>query len=269
MLAGLEGDVDVTASVVDRRVKEHDMFIDVFGNAALTAGVLIRPLPGLRIGFTYRQDLKLDYNLPITFDFEEVGFIVIGLSGISLNTPHEFNLGLSYDFQHFPLRVALDLTYALWSEAPSPAVHISAFLDDSGLNPDLEEPNYLLQFDTSDVALAAQDILITHIGLEYTLSQYFMVRMGYFFRPTPIPDQVGYSNFIDNDAHVISLGGTLTVEDPLEAHENPVSFDVFFQLTYLVGRTMDKDSDRDYVGVGSYQAGGVILNMGLDFRHDF
>src|SRR5205807_7068346 len=42
------------------------------------------------------------------------------------------------------------------------------------------------------------------------------IRGGYFFRPSPLPKQDGFTNYLDNDVHGFSAGIAWTAPDYLE-----------------------------------------------------
>jgi long-chain fatty acid transport protein len=269
MLANFNGAMEVDLSLERRRVERRTLKGDLTGEVAPTVGLLVGPFEGFSVGLTYRDDFGLGFSLPIRFSIDRVGVLGIDPKGTGLYTPDQWNLGFSYKLPTLPLLLAADLTWMRWSAAPGPAVSIVALLDDRGIRPNAEPPGVLLDLPTVDVPLGAQDTLVTHLGAEYRAAPWLAVQGGYVLRPTPIPDQRGYTSYADGTAHVVSAGASFTWADPLEVHDNPVSLDVFLQATLHPERRADKDPTRDAAAVGSWAFSGTIWNLGMELRHDF
>ncbi len=270
MLANFDGGLQIDLSLERRRIERRQLSGDLTGEIAPTVGLYLGPFEGFGFGFTYRDDFGLGFTLPIKFTIDRVGVLGIDPKGTGLYTPDQFNFGFAYHFQNgLPLLLALDLTWMRWSTAPGPSVEILAQLDDQGLRPDAEPPALLLDLPTIDIPLGAQDTLVTHLGAEYRVYEWFAVQGGYVFRPTPIPDQRGYTSYADSAAHIASLGTSFTWADPLEVHDNPVSLDLFVQGTFQTSRQTTKIPGLDLQNVGDWTFGGSIWNLGAEFRHDF
>ena len=59
------------------------------------------------------------------------------------------------------------------------------------------------------------DTLTVRVGGELRLLQEMLVvRAGYGFRPSPVPDQTSSTNIVDNTAHVIAGGVGLNIKLP-------------------------------------------------------
>jgi long-chain fatty acid transport protein len=269
MLANFQGSMRIDLSLERRRVERRQLSGDLTGEVAPTVGVLLGPFEGFSVGFTYRDDFGLGFALPIRFNIDRVGVLGIDPQGTGLYTPDQYNIGFAYALPTIPLLLAADFTWMRWSAAPGPAVSIVALLDDRGLRPDAEPPGVLLDLPTIDVPLGAQDTVVTHLGAEYRVQPWLAFQGGYVLRPTPIPDQRGYTSYADATAHVLSVGSSLTWADPLEVHDNPVSLDLFLQATLHPERRAEKDPGLDLERVGSWGFSGAIWNLGVEFRHDF
>jgi hypothetical protein len=268
VLAALGAELGVTGDLVRRRIEQRSLTVDLSGATAGIVG-LHATFGRLEIGLTYRDDLALDYRIPVDFLLEDVGTLTLDVDGTSLYSPRQFNLGLAYTLDDPALTFALDATLALWSEAPSPAANISARLTDEELRPGEPTVETLLDFRTTPFTLGAQDILIPRFGVEWQATEIWTVRAGYFHRPTPLPDQTGYGNVLDTAANVISLGAGATFPDPLQIDELPVTIDVHVQWTHLGDRLVVKDAARGATFEGQYLAGGSVWNIGFEYRHDF
>jgi long-subunit fatty acid transport protein len=184
-------------------------------------------------------------------------------------TPHQLNVGVNWELPGLPLTIAADLTWAMWSKAPSPVPHAIIQIDNSRLISDAPEgtpTKRIIDVESQSVPLGAQDILIPRIGVEYRLGA-FELRCGYFYRPTPIPTQVHQTNFSDSDAHVFTLGAAWTGIDALNAFRKPITLGLGFQWTQLQTRRVDKASPGDKTG--DYFIRGGVFSLGFDLQHDF
>lgn len=111
-----------------------------------------------------------------------------------------------------------------------------------------------------------RDILVPRIGVEYThrssgffkQSQY---RVGYLYHPSPVPDQTGDSNFVDNNRHLFSLGWGLGFSNPWREGDL-VELDLFGQYNWLKSRKITKNTTTT-VGAPGYTAGGKIWMYGM------
>ncbi len=94
----------------------------------------------------------------------------------------------------------------------------------------------------------------------------FVIRAGYAYDPTWVPEQTGLTNFLDSDHHVFSVGGGVRVGDPFQAIEGPIAIDAFLQVQRMVERVHAKDpslvSDDGTVPPG-YPLTGQITSEGV------
>lgn len=91
-------------------------------------------------------------------------------------------------------------------------------------------------------------------------------REGYQFHPSPVPDQTGDTNFVDNDRHMISAGIGFAVKSPLRDND-VLDIDLFTQYNILKSRSVRKSSATN-IGAPGYETGGHILlyGMGVSLR---
>jgi len=186
-----------------------------------TFGVLLKPLPHLRIGFTFREGMKLlfsgglkvEANLLVDGElrpFPIPGFPVV----VPINShyrPPQYALGASYQLAE-NLLVAFDLTYYDWrayrDEAEQP------------LNPGMHE------------------VVAPRFGAEYFLRKNLALRAGYGYSPSPLKQQVGtWVNFLDNDLHVFSFGAGYAWDLFGYLQDRPLQFSFCYQFSYLTPRS--------------------------------
>jgi hypothetical protein len=109
------------------------------------------------------------------------------------------------------------------------------------------------------------DTIVPRLGLEAELAKgegfALLGRAGYFYEPSPAPEQKGAANGFDNDRHAVTLGYGVRLSDPLP----PLRLDLFGQWHHLVARTHVKDPSVDPANPGFPRAesGGFVLFAGL------
>jgi long-chain fatty acid transport protein len=239
-----------------------------------TFGVHWRPDEHWRFGLSLREPfhLKLDVGLVVDGDIvttvagQKVPLLEDGqLKLISHNTnlfsPRQLNLGVGYEgsFVH----LYLDVGWYQWSSFPTPTAYIDTELDLAPL--DFEVP-------TSKEPLKPNftDVFVPRLGLELTTIENDTLsvesRLGYFYEPSPAPDQPETTNYVDNNKHGFSLGLGLEFRALKPLFPRPVSLDLAAQAIWMQPRTYSKDDPADMVG--SYRSSGWIfsLSSNVNFR---
>lgn len=93
------------------------------------------------------------------------------------------------------------------------------------------------------------------------------VRGGWKYRPTPIPDQTGLTNMVDNNTHIGGLGVTWLFQDPMAWSEEPVDFHLSWQGHFLEPRnTFKKYGDNE---MGDWRSEGAIHALRVDATYRF
>ena len=270
MLALINGTSELGADFINGRWESRKLFIDFFPTGAVNAGLLLKLMQNktrgtLKFGVAYRGALELSYNLTTRLSLEGFADLNLRINGVAVYTPHRLSFGLAYWTPDRRLGLSFDLTVEFWAGAPDPSTMIP--LDVSGEALDAMGLGEVFDLPQRRIPLGAQNIAIPRIGMEYRLSRHFTLRGGYFFRPTPIPRQVGFTNYVDNSAHVISMGLAITYRDPLKVAKQPLTLEFSFQATLLPRRRVEKVDGQD--PVGDYVSRGAIFNLTIALRHDF
>lgn len=257
-LGTLTGNAEVDLDLLTQRFTRKDVDVDIQGRGGLTAGLLIRPNDAWRVGLSYRSDLAIDYALDVDINLVGIGALVVDIAGTALYTPEQLTLGVAHVQGDWTLTA--DLIWSRWSLAPDPSPRFDVRLDGAevGLG--------AIVADTDPIDLAAEDTLEPRLGLEWAALDSLDVRFGYGLRPTPLPAQTGFTNYVDSDAHVFGAGVGYSMPDPLEIRRAPVTFEVTLQCTVLEERAHPKAADRAWE---SYRAGGTIWHLAFTSRHDF
>jgi long-chain fatty acid transport protein len=259
-LGSLDGEARVALDLLTQRFTRKELKVDVHADTGILAGVHVRPMPGLSLGFSFRDALQLRYDLVTDVTIKDVGRLVADVRGTSLYTPQQFSWGAAYDPIE-RLTLSADLVWSRWSQAPDPTARFTVTLDGEPLGFDS------LEADAAPVDLGAQDTVGPRAGAEWRMDEAWAFRAGYALRPTPLPAQTGRTNYIDSDAHQVGLGVGFSFPDPLAIHRAPLTIDLAGQLSWLAARRAQKVDADD--AVGSYESGGVIWNVATTIRHDF
>jgi long-chain fatty acid transport protein len=93
-----------------------------------------------------------------------------------------------------------------------------------------------------------------------------IVRAGYYYEPSPVPDMNGRMNILDPDKHVGSVGAGFRFADPLDIILTPIQFDLAYQLHWLVEERLSNNHDPVYPPL---TAGGQVHNFAATMNFEF
>jgi len=214
-------------------------FEDLTLHLAPIASLLYRPLKRWRFGAVYRGENWIN-DFGVTDPVINLGGLLSFPQGYSFEfvrffTPHQVFLGVACHPVE-PVTLSLDLGWFDWSK----------FLN---VEADKPEPPF-------------RDTWMPRFGMEYRWKKWLSFRGGYFYYQTPVPEQKGLWNYLDNDRHVFSVGSELVVEDPPGFWDKPLFFSFHFQYHYVVNRQYTKTDARDPYFPG-YSFGGTIFSLGV------
>jgi len=250
ILSGLGDDVNDDYVIVEGNLGE-DQKTKIVCSPIL--GVQLKPIKNLVLGFTYRGEQYLDdYGINIVHIkvLPEIG------APVSINfaydhhfahyyTPVQWAAGISYRFAGGFL-IGADVTFMEWS----------TFLDAFHREP---TPHF-------------KDIYVPRIGIEKCVLKGWaigtarhadlIIRAGYAFWESPIPEQRGDTNYLDNNKHIIALGGELSLDRIAGCWRKPVSIQLMGQYHHLIERTCTKEATRDVLKFGGY---AYTAGISLDF----
>ncbi len=252
-----------------------DMDVDITTNPYPVGGIAYQLKPWLRIGAAFRGEVQpvTDLRIDIVGDIGSAGRepivsnAAVNLRSISLShfQPAEFSLGAEA-WLRTGLVVVADLSLHRWSRFANPAARLESALELGQFNEFVTPPAA-----ASLAPVNYHDILIPRIGLEWLALDRRHValhsRAGYSFEPSPAPEQIGLTNFVDNDKHTISAGLGLSLQDWTDVFLEPLSFDLSLAATSLVRRDHQKLSPVD--PVGDYHSDGTVWQLAATSRFRF
>jgi long-chain fatty acid transport protein len=256
----------VLGTMTPGRVIRRRLDSEVLGVFAPVVGLAVGPfdsLPGeplrsLKLSGFWRGEMKTTFEQPIAVDLGTFGALDVLVKGVTEFSPHTFGVGLSSTLLDGKLLVAADLGFERWSVTPPlvPDIHIDLpqTLKDLGFNGEVE---------SRDVEMGFADVWVPRLGVEWRPVERLAVRAGYVYRPTPAPDQSGRTNFLDSTAHLMSLGGAWTFDDPLRMAKG-LTVEGAAQLTALNGRAVEKQGNNVNP---NYRFGGSHLALAVAVRY--
>jgi len=238
--------------------------------AAPVAGVVARPSEDWTIGAAYRGEISISLDTPVTIRFDPlvippnpIPIIQASILDVSALTvthfqPQQAALAVAWR-PTSSLLGTVQLTWRDWSAYVPPIPKTKTVLTGglADLLPSLPEfpvpdPNF---HDTFEPA----------VGIEWNLEPWEKVglglRAGYFYRPSPVPNQGGTTNLVDNDVHGVSAGVGVAVRTLEEVLRGPIRFDLSGEAQLLADRYTRKTDPAD--ATGDYHSGGHVLAIGL------
>ncbi len=250
-LAGIAGTVHVatdTSGAVGTKV--DDQLIATFGRIV---GASYDLGDAYRVGVTYRSKLEARFAVLITV--RDLGFDVpeFNIAGLAQYDPWQVQGEIAR--VKGKTRVAVGATFKRWSSypgAPEPTVVCPP-----------EKPDCLALRVTSP---GFHDTVVPRVGVEREVLAdprfKLLGRAGYFYEPSPAPEQKGVSNQLDNDRHALTLGWAVATLAPWPEGR----FEAYFQLHKLVPRAHEKDMSEvapGAVGAPRVETSGHVLFGGV------
>lgn len=242
----------------------------------LSAGLLMRPTPEVRIGLSFQDefDLTLNIGLEVHGDIVvdgasdapttlvEDAVLKVGSRNSNLFSPRQLTLATAWTPGRWKLE--LDLTWYQWSRFISPTAHLTTFID-AGQLPLRIPPNPL------PVDPDFHDILVPRLGAEVRAvdgANFALdVRAGTSYEASPAPAQTGSTNFADGDKLAFGFGFSLELKDFSEVFPRPLRLDFGGMLTWMLEREHLKTDPAD--PVGDYVSSGMFFGFSTSLRFAF
>jgi len=169
-------------------------------NWSVNLGVQYKPIKQVTIGLTYRSktDVELEGDAEVD-DWSGPGSDV-DVDGVEIDHPDQLQLGVRYQpVENFSMEI--DVVYSKWSQIDS---YTAEF------DPDLmgaeDEVTYNRDW---------HDTTQLRIGAEWNINKMFSLRGGYFYDPSPIPDDTFDTTWPDGDRKTYSIGAGINFTDSL------------------------------------------------------
>jgi long-chain fatty acid transport protein len=221
------------------------------GNLALT----FRPTPRQSVALTYRSPVKVDYSGDFEVSNMPAEAQALGLTPSSdMDTSIEFPAvaALAYGIRITDtVRVEADLGWLQFSR------YDTLEIDADNNNPLLHQPGDPNPMAPASLPQQWKDIWTFAVGADWTVTPGVILRAGYIFLQSPVPDETMTPTLPDGDQNVFSVGAGF--------HRRGHSLDV----TYAYSMTEDREiqSSPNPVFNGQYETAShlVCLNYGYSF----
>lgn len=248
-------------------------------------GVQVGPfLGGLTFGASYRGESRADFEdfhvTPggtvgggITYGF------VVDIFNVNVFTPQQATVGLAWTLDE-SWRAELDVTWSNWSAYQDPTLIVRA---SGGVSIPPLPPVPIPIAETIALPYSTHDTWTPRVGVEYQLGDFAFgegssavralpsLRAGFFWEASPIGEQSGVSNLVDNDRYVWSVGFGVDLPHPFGS-DKTFGLDATFQQSILADHTVRKNAEfADLDGDGTaetrvlgwpgYTTGGELLQF--------
>lgn len=269
--AGQGGATNVSMDPVRGRFTRQELDTNQHSVVHPIVGLLLGPI-GVdavrgRIGFAFREKSTFVVALPAELAIDGLDTsLLLELLNFANFCPRTWTVGTTVQLFDV-LDVSADVQYAQWSEAPPPFLQVQNTiagdgLDRLGLGGSLDAP---AEGQNRVVSPGFVDTVNVRVGIEGRLfDDALLLRTGYQWRPTPVPDQTSGTNIVDNTAHIVSAGATTRFLLPMMAKQ-PFFLDAAYQAQILAPRATAKASARD--PIGSWTSSGVVHLTSLAIRY--
>ena len=218
-LAGLAGAVSVQGNAGVENETELGLRL------APVIGTILRVAAVGRLGFVYRGALAAPFTVEVgARDLPGVMLPPLHVDGVAHYDPAE--LALEWARELGATHVAVGLAYKRWSA-------FEGWLGQSVTCPKEAESCAALPKERVELS----DTLSPRLGVAHALDlgrAELLLRAGYAFEPSPLPEQTGSANRWDNTASVITLGYGARLTS------TPLSFALAYQLHVLHARAHEK-----------------------------
>lgn len=202
--------LDLNVNTLPGRTQANaDLQIDVPWRVAPILGLIVQPVPQLRLGLRFMDEIALDANI-YAESFVRVpgtsieGDTIVRARGLDFFVPRSVALAANVDLDDWSL--SAQLSWHQWSRVSRVAsevdLRIELGIDIDAINFVAPDPNW-------------HDTWIARFGIEHHIlagqGRSVDLRWGYAYIPTPVPDQTGVTSFADADRHVLAAGAALTL----------------------------------------------------------
>ena len=240
-----------------------------------SAGLYVKPeefipaLKGFTFAFVWRDRYYVELNIPVTILLGSIP-LKLDFSSNLIYTPQMYTVGIAYRANPDFL-VSLDVTYNVWSDFLSPSLVIDTdiqipIIPLKLLPGKIEDPDF-------------SDTITPRIGVEYRAVNTdwadWVLRGGYAYDPSPVPEQTGWSNFLDGNKHLLSLGLGFEPKKILgmDLSKNSMGVQMVAQVQFIekTDHTKSGDIERFYINPGypSIDGQGRVYFFGVAFTVEY
>jgi len=223
-------------------------------NYSYNLGVMYRPIETITLGLTYRSECDADFEGDVFKDG-----VKVTTATMDYNHPQQIQAGVRYQ-PHDKFSIECDVVWTDWSinkEQTSVLADPITISVMPGVDKVVTEESFHREW---------EDTKQLRFGMEYILNDMVTLRGGYFYDPTPIPDNTLDMQWPDADKKTYSLGagfnfGRYTIDTVLQYTD-------IEQARHLGGES--ENLNESFAGnVVSASADGYILGAGVTLTARF
>jgi long-chain fatty acid transport protein len=183
--------------VLGRQLNDGELTISGHGQGyGFNLGGLWEPVPGVKLGAAYRSDIYVNHQgdasinnpYPLRSPTHSAG-------SASMNYPASASFGINYQ-RLKPLSLEFDASWTGWSSYQQYKVKLNRWF--GTVNRLAVQKNY-------------NDSWAFRFGANYALREDMILRAGYVYDLTPVPDETFDPQLPDANRHIFCLGGDLKV----------------------------------------------------------
>lgn len=259
----------------DQSSLQSSINVDLVAVRYPQAGILWEVNSRLALALTYRHsfnltleqafDIRGDIGSPGQPPIVQNGSLVAGTSSTDMFQPWQLTAGAAARLWR-PVLITFDLTFARWSEYPVPATAVDFRLDAGIFNDQV-----MIPAPRQYPAPRFSDVVIPRVGVEAEVLDGpklgLLLRGGWSYEPTPVPEQFGEETLADSDKHTFATGLGIELRCLRPVLTRPLDIDFHFAATYLADRYNRRVEPLH--PVGDFVTSGVVLSVGLGLRSRF
>ncbi len=277
-MAATEGQLSITgnADILEPPNSQlrHEVIADLTAIRYPQLGARVELGPHVALALVYRGQFSESLDLSATLKGNistglgsslTSAYYAIQTDSVNAFLPQQVVVGSSFKISD-DLHANVDLTYVNWSAYVAPVAALDVKLDippplggwPAGITPPTTPAPIKI------IPISMHDTVVPHVGAEWRAvakrKWEGFLRGGYEYDKSPIPEQVGQTNYIDRDRHAFSMGLGLRFIHLLDELPGDIRIDGHAQLSEVIEAETIKTNPADLVG--NYTAGGHIWNLG-------
>ncbi|TYT76010.1 OmpP1/FadL family transporter [Desulfobotulus mexicanus] len=169
-------------------------------NYSFNLGIQYKPVENLTLGLTYRSETDVDFE-----GDAYVNGIKVAKATLDYNHPQQIQAGIRYT-PHDRFSMQMDLVWTEWSILKNQTEPITSIENSLGID--------LVALGKKEISSPRnwENTRQLRFGGEYIMSDLVTLRAGYFYDPTPIPDDTLDTMWPDADKKTYSFGAGFNFE---------------------------------------------------------
>jgi len=168
-------------------------------NYSYNLGIMYKPVETISVGLTYRSKAEAKFEGDV-----KLNGVKVSDATMNYDHPQQLQFGVRYQ-PHNKFSIECDMVWTDWSTNREQVMPVSQGVELYAL-PFQSVTVYEESFDRD-----WEDTKQLRFGMEYKINEMFTVRSGYFYDPTPIPDNTLDLQWPDADKKTYSVGTGINI----------------------------------------------------------